>query len=194
MDKKSRREGDIPHSLLNCFYVLAMSGVSHIKILESVEILKKLLEQQKAVDRFQKVQVLYLLKSGKVKTITEVAQVVGRHRVTVQYWLKCYQQEGIEGLLKNKKRGGRNSLIPPSVVAILSRELANNPSFTSYKDIQLWLEQKFQIQGGYDVVYYLVKKKLNIILKPNRKHFFLLHFYPLLYLIFFPYLFSPLIT
>lgn len=194
MDKKSRRGGDIPHSLLNCFYGLAMSGVSHIKILESVEILKKLLEQQKTVDRFQKVQVLYLLKSGKIKTITEVAQVVGRHRVTVQYWLKCYQQEGIEGLLKNKKRGGRNSLIPPSVVAILSRELANNPSFTSYKDIQIWLEQKFQLQVSYDVVYYLVRKKLNIIIKANRKHLFILHFYPLLYLIVFPYLFSPVIT
>ncbi|HIK38668.1 MAG: helix-turn-helix domain-containing protein [Geminocystis sp.] len=157
-----------------------MSGVSHIKILESVETLKKLLEQQKTVDRFQKIQVLYLLKGGKIKTITEVAQVVGRHRVTVQYWLKCYQQEGIEGLLKNKKRGGRNSLVPPCVVAKLNQELANNPSLGSYKDVQMWLKQKFQLQVSYDVVYYLVRKKLNIILSSGRKHFFVLHFYPLL--------------
>lgn len=104
-----------------------MSGVSHIKILESVETLKKLLEQQKTVDRFQKIQVLYLLKGGKIKTITEVAQVVGRHRVTVQYWLKCYQQEGIEGLLKNKKRGGRNSLVPPVLLPNSIRNWLTTP-------------------------------------------------------------------
>lgn len=81
-----------------------MSGVSQVNIIESIATLKTLLNEQKTSDNFQKIQVLYLLKSKQVKTITEVAQIVGKHRVTIQWWLRCYQQEGIQKFLRDKKR------------------------------------------------------------------------------------------
>lgn len=145
-----------------------MSGISQIKIIESIETLKQLLHQQKTSDNFQKIQVLYLLKSKQVKTITEVAKIVGKHRVTIQWWLRCYQQEGMEEFLRDKKdknNGGRKSLIPDSVIKILTEKLRDTSDFKTYKDIQHWLNQEFQLQVSYDVVYYLVRKKLKYSLK-----------------------------
>ncbi len=145
-----------------------MSAISQVKIIESIETLKQLLNHQKTSDNFQKIQVLYLLKSKQVKTITEVAKIVGKHRVTIQWWLRCYQQEGIEEFLKDKKdknSGGRKSLIPDNVIKILMEKLADDFDFKTYKDIQNWLNQEFQLQVSYDVVYYLVRKKLKYSLK-----------------------------
>ncbi|MGI0480393.1 helix-turn-helix domain-containing protein [Geminocystis sp. CENA526] len=141
-----------------------MAGVSQVKIIESIELLKTLLSEQKTSDNFQKIQVLYLLKSQQVKTITEIASIIGKHRVTIQYWLKSYQQEGIEGLLQEKKGGGRKPFIPPQIIDKLRDKLDNNNDFQSYKEIQIWLNQEFELGVSYDVVYYLVKRKLKYIL------------------------------
>ncbi|WP_017294391.1 helix-turn-helix domain-containing protein [Geminocystis herdmanii] len=137
-----------------------MAGVSQVKIIESIEQLKTLLSEQKTSDNFQKIQVLYLLKSQQVKTITEVASIIGKHRVTIQYWLRCYQQEGIEELLQEKKGGGRKPFISPQIIDKLRDKLDKNTDFQSYKEIQNWLNKEFQLGVSYDVVYYLVKKKL----------------------------------
>ena len=48
---------------------------------------------------------------GQVKTIQDVAVIVGRGRVTVQRWLKAYTQSGITGLLSTKKSTGRPPII-----------------------------------------------------------------------------------
>jgi transposase len=145
-----------------------MSGISKIKIRESIEELRSLLNEQKTSESFQKVQVLYLLKSQQVKTITEVAEIVGKHRVTIQNWLRCYEKEGIEGLLKEKTGGGRKLIIGEEIIEKLREKLEQTSEFSSYKDIQTWLEKEFQIQVSYDVVYYLVRKKLKLFLLAKK--------------------------
>lgn len=145
-----------------------MSGVSQIKIIESIKTLKTLLNEQKTSDNFQKIQVLYLLKSKQVKTITEVAQIVGKHRVTIQSWLRCYQEEGFEGYLKSKSGGGRKSIIPHYIILQLQEKLEKTADFNSYREIQDWLAKEFHLKISYDVVYYLVRKKLKITFKKNK--------------------------
>lgn len=63
-----------------------MVGVTKVDIKESVQELHELLVKQKVVSNRERVQALYLLKMGQVKTIQDVAVVVGRGRVTVQRW------------------------------------------------------------------------------------------------------------
>lgn len=58
-----------------------------LEISESVEELKALLGSQKTAQGKERVQAVYRLKLGQVKTIGELAQWLGRHRVTVQEWL-----------------------------------------------------------------------------------------------------------
>jgi predicted transcriptional regulator len=64
-----------------------MAGVYKLDIVESEAELKKLLRQEKTGSRKERIQVLYLLKTKKAKTVTEAAEMIGRNRVTVQDWL-----------------------------------------------------------------------------------------------------------
>ena len=58
------------------------------RIEDTVSELKIIMSQQRTVTNRQKVQALYLLKSGLSQSITDVAELVGVHRITVQRWLK----------------------------------------------------------------------------------------------------------
>ena len=55
-------------------------------LLESA--VKIIMSQQRTVTTRQKVQALYLLKSGLIQRITDVFEVLGVHRITLQRWLK----------------------------------------------------------------------------------------------------------
>jgi DNA-binding transcriptional ArsR family regulator len=89
-----------------------MSGVVKINIVEDPETLQTLLSQQKTAQGFERVQALYLLKTKQVETVQHLAMVLGRTRITVQRWLRKYRQEGIVGLLREKKSPGRRQAIP----------------------------------------------------------------------------------
>jgi putative transposase len=64
--------------------------------------LKIMMAQARTVSNRQKVQALYLLKSGLSKSITEVAELLAVHRITVQRWLKEYSEGGLPSLLKQR--------------------------------------------------------------------------------------------
>lgn len=77
-------------------------------IQETPSQLKKIQTQQKELSKFRKMQGLYLLKTGEVKTVTHLADYLGVHRVTIQKWLKLYRQEGVSELLsESEDQGGR---------------------------------------------------------------------------------------
>jgi transposase len=112
--------------------------------------------------------VLYLLKSQQVKTVKQLAELIGRHRITVQGWLRTYREGGLEELLGEKLPGGRKSSIPPWAIAQLTAKLEESPTFSTYREIQAWLELELEIKVSYDVVYYLVHDKLKISLAKTR--------------------------
>jgi transposase len=71
----------------------------------------------------QKVQALYLLKSGLSQSITNVAEVLGVHRITVQRWFKQYSEEGLSSLLKLGKSTGRPRAISSEIIAGISTKI-----------------------------------------------------------------------
>jgi transposase len=146
-----------------------MVGISKIKIKESVEKLKKLLSEQKSLEKFRKIQILYLLKSQEAKTIKQAAIIVGKHRITVQKWLYNYQKGGLKELLTEKPKLGRNSSIPNSILIILAEKLQKSSDFTTYKEIQNWLEKTYNLKVSYNAVYYLVHDKLKISLSNHNQ-------------------------
>ena len=89
-----------------------MSGVVKINITEDPETLHTLLSQQKTAQGFERVQALYLLKIKQVETVQQLAVLLGRTRITIQRWLRQYRQEGLVGLLREKKSLGRPQAIP----------------------------------------------------------------------------------
>ncbi|WP_341530572.1 hypothetical protein WKK05_15615 [Nostoc sp. UHCC 0302] len=67
-----------------------MAGVTKVKIEESAEELHELLRKQKTALGKKWIQALYLLKIGQVKTIQDLAVMLGKGSATVQRWLKAY--------------------------------------------------------------------------------------------------------
>lgn len=65
-----------------------MSGVYQLEIEETAEELKKLLAIQKTARSKEKVQLLYLLKTGHGQTISQTANLMGRNRVTLHKWIR----------------------------------------------------------------------------------------------------------
>ncbi|HBB33057.1 MAG TPA: helix-turn-helix domain-containing protein [Cyanobacteria bacterium UBA8803] len=146
-----------------------MSGVVKINITESPETLKTLLSQQKHKRSFERIQALYLLKTGQVETVQHLATVIGRHRTTIQGWLRRYRQGGIPSMLEMGKSSGRPSAIPDWAVERLSEELKSSKGFSSYGEVKNWLEDALGVKANYDVVHKLVRYKLKSKLKLVRR-------------------------
>jgi putative transposase len=75
------------------------------RIEDTVTELKIIMSQQRTVTNRQKVQALYLLKSGLIPSLTDVAELVGVHRITVQRWFKQYSEGGFVIIIKTGSIG-----------------------------------------------------------------------------------------
>lgn len=150
-----------------------MSGVLKIEIVESEGTLKKLLVQQKSAKKKERVQVLYWLKTNQANSVGHLAAMLGRHPTTVSRWLGQYRTGGIEALLTIKSSPGRPTSIPPEAIAKLKQELSSPEGFSSYGEIQTWLETVCDVKVSYkvvhDTVHYGLKAKLKVPRPVNIK-------------------------
>ena len=142
------------------FFRRIMAGVYHLDIVESEEELKQLLRKEKTGSGKERIQLLYLLKSQKAKTITQASELLGRHRVTLQDWLAKYREGGRESLLKRASSPGRPKKIPAWAEKALAKRLEEAEGFESYSAICQWLETNLGITAKYKTVHSLVYYKL----------------------------------
>ncbi len=151
-----------------------MAGVTKVKIKESAEELRELLKKQKTVLGKERIQALYLLKIQQVKTIQDLAVVLGRGSATVQRWLKAYAESGIDTLVSRKKGSGRPPIINTDVREQLSKELEDPQGFKSYEEIRTWLKAVQGVRASYkvvrDTVRYRMKAKLKVPRAVSIKH------------------------
>lgn len=145
-----------------------MAGVFKLEITETAEQLKRLLNEQKTVEGKERAQALYLLKLGQVKTIQQLAVVMGRDRTTVQRWLRKYRQGGISQLLQRQERLGRKPDIPQWAESALRKRLCEPEGFNRYGEVKDWLEQKLGVSASYKVVHATVRYRLKAKLKRPR--------------------------
>jgi len=92
------------------------------RIEDTVTELKIIISQQRTVTNRQKVQALYLLKSGLSQSITDIAELWRVHRITVQRWFKQYSEGGLLSLLKL----GQSTVDPSNFLKNNSRNLDKN--------------------------------------------------------------------
>jgi transposase len=145
-----------------------MSGKYKLEIEESLVTLKDRMKRAKTASDKERIQMLYLLKSGKAQTVTEASELIGRNRVTVQKWMRSYREGGIKGILAHKHGQGRKSKLPPWAEKSLDQKLHEEEGFRSYGEIQEWLEQKLGIIASYKLVHGWVKYRLKASLKVPR--------------------------
>jgi transposase len=137
-----------------------------IEIAETTTELKKLLRLVEFVEVRERIQVIYWIKSDRVKTITAISLLLGKHRTTIFRWLKIYRTQGLKALLTKEKSSGRNKKITPFIEQSLKEKLQDPEQFHSYKEAHLWLKKEHSIEISYAAVYQLIryrlKEKLNI--------------------------------
>ena len=116
--------------------------------------LKKFMARARTVINRQKVQALYFLKSGSSQSITDVAELLGVHRITVQRWLKQYNDGGLSSLLKLRRSTGIPRVIPSEVIEGISRKISEEScEFKSYKEIAAWVEDNYQVSVKYQTLH-----------------------------------------
>jgi transposase len=145
-----------------------MAGVYKLEITETEAELKQLLRTQKTASDKERIQLLYLLKSEQASTVESAAALLGRHRVTVQKWLRLYRTGGLEVLLGHKPRTGRQQSIPQWAQEALNKQLHEGGGFNSYGEICQWLETQLGIRAPYKTVHQLVHYRLKAVPKVAR--------------------------
>ena len=144
------------------------------RIEDNVTELKIIMSQQRTVTNRQKIQALYLFKSGLSQSITDIAEVLGVHRITIQRWFKQYSEGGLSSLLKLGKSTGRPRVIPSEVIAGISTKISEEScEFKSYKEIATWVEDNYQVSVNYQTLHkqlhYRMKAKLKVPRRLNNK-------------------------
>jgi putative transposase len=73
------------------------------------------------------------------QSITDVAEVLGVHRITVLRLFKQYREGGLSSLLKLGKSTGRPRAISSEIIAGISTKINEDScEFKSYKEIARW--------------------------------------------------------
>ena len=79
------------------------------EIRESEYELKQLLKTEKKPRRRERLQMLYLFRTGQAKTRKSAAEILSVHRTTVSGWLNAYERGGLGRLLHMKTKPNHKS-------------------------------------------------------------------------------------
>jgi transposase len=145
-----------------------MANQFKVEIAESLDILRQRLKTQTTAQGKERLQMLYWLKSGQLKTRQELASRLDRAESTIYRWLQNYHQQGLEGLLEVKTPPGKTPQIRGSVLERLKQQLAQPEGFASYGAIQTWLSEACGIEVPYSSVHRTVRYHLKAKLKAPR--------------------------
>ncbi len=114
------------------------------RIAESEEELLDLEQQQRGRRTAVRIQVLRLLKSGKVQSLRAAARLVGYGYRQVQAWWYLYRDGGMAALLQLKPHLGKRSRLTEEAFAALAAEMAAG-RIATLKDAQRYLEERWGI-------------------------------------------------
>lgn len=139
------------------------------EISESVEELRERLRQETRGRQKQRLQALYLLRSGQAKSRTQVGELLGVSRRTVGEWLDRYAAEGLEGLLEIRTHSNRKYSLSEEQDARLREKLSESEGFPSYTAAHAWVNETFGLDLDYKVVHQIVRYRHGAKLKVARK-------------------------
>ncbi len=148
--------------------VKVMSRPFRVEIVESCEVLEKALKSARTASSKERLQMLYLLKSGQVKSRQELAELIGLDHSTITRWLRKYKDHGRKGLLEVKQAPGKVALALGEILERLKQRLLELKGFHSYGQIQQWLVAEFRLKIAYKTVYELVRYRIGANLKVPR--------------------------
>lgn len=147
-----------------------MANALSIKVKETLIELKGVLKKT-ALYNSPKVKMLIEIKKSEVSlSKNELAELIGVSHNSIQSWRTKYIKGGIDELLKDGRGGFKPSLFKPSVHKKIELELnKENASFSSYKQLQAWVEKNWVKGVNYNTLRHYVKRHFGAKLKVPRK-------------------------
>jgi len=139
------------------------------EVFESVEELESLLARTKDPQRKQRVHLLLLVRSGRVKSRVAAARHLAAHRNSVGDWLEKYEKGGLRAMLEIGKPGAKQGIrvLSPAALEALQARL-DGEGFDSFTKIQEWLSSEFGVEIPYPSVHRIVRYRLKSKLKRAR--------------------------
>jgi len=134
--------------------------MTKIEITEESTELKRQLQKETRGRPKERLQALYLLKTGQVQNATELPYLLGRSYSTLKNWLKIYRQRDLKGLLKFQHGGGKSLSLPQPVLVALQERLNTSQGFNNYQAIQTGLLTTYGITIPYKTLWGLVHNRL----------------------------------
>jgi CheY-like chemotaxis protein/transposase len=132
-------------------------------IAESVEEILQKIGATKSKRSKQRLRALFLIQSGECRTRDSVANALGVHRHTVSRWLTKYEEGGLTELLEIRTRPNRKRVVPDAIYGRLEAELREAPEqFSSYRDVQAWLRDQFDLDVKYKTLYRLIRYEMKV--------------------------------
>jgi len=138
------------------------------KITESEEELHQRLKAERDVRKRQRVEMLYILRTGQVKTRQKVAELLGVHRHSVGSWLSAYERGGLQEVCTIHKAPGKTPRVSSSALEALKVRLEAPEGFSSYGQIQQYLSKEHGVDLSYSRVHTLVRYELKAKPKSPR--------------------------
>jgi transposase len=139
------------------------------EITESAEELKDRLRCETRGRQKQRIQALYLLKTGQAYSCTQVGHLLGVGRRAVGKWLDRYRAEGLAGMLEIRTHTNRSRSLTPEQEEHLRRKLSEPEGFESWGAVQSWVNKTFGLELPYTTVYGIAHDEMGARLKVARK-------------------------
>jgi len=146
-----------------------MSQRDFPSIKETAEELKDLLTYEQSAKRRNRLHLLFLIRSGEVKSREEAAARLLVHRNTVWAWLKAYNLGGLAQMLRIGTPGPKpvQTSLPAPVFNALEKQVKAE-GFSGYTHAREWLRTAFGRNVPYSTVHKLIRYRLGAKLKRAR--------------------------
>ena len=147
-----------------------MANALKIIVKETLPELKKMLKGSPS-HQTPKIKMLILIKESEMDlTKNELAAQIGVNHNSAQSWRKKYQSGGIKTLLSDGRIGFKPSIISKKAHEQIRIKLHNpEGAFTSFKDLQQWVDANFAKGINYNSLRHYVKRHFGAKLKVARK-------------------------
>lgn len=145
-----------------------MAVLQLVTIREPMEELQRLYKRSSSIIKLR-LKLLLLIQQGVVATQVLAAKLKVSDNC-IGKWKKRYQQEGLEGLLKERRGGNRKGAIGAAIHQQIKKRLSDpKAGLTSYKQAQAWINATFGLSMKYHAVNKYLKYHFHSKLKVGRK-------------------------
>jgi len=147
-----------------------MAKAKEIIVKESLQELKRILKNASSRIRPRIQMLIAIKKSPKPMTKHELAEEIGVNHNSITSWRRMYEKGGITLITHHNQGGKRREVIDaPTRKAIKKRLNSPKEGFSSYKELQQWIDEHYIKGIRYITVVKYVQREFGAKLKVARK-------------------------